>query len=87
MDEAEILVGETLDDDSNADDGSVVAPTVATEDTGRGDDDHSEVTAGEEESTLTPKPKKRTTPIHRKGRSPAVKGLTIPFRTVKKVCG
>lgn len=34
--------------------------------------------------------KKRTKPQipvgARKGRSPAVKGLTIPFRTVKKVC-
>lgn len=33
----------------------------------------------------TPAKKKRKPPPPKKGRSPAVKGLSIPFRTVKKV--
>lgn len=40
------------------------------------------------DSPATPGKKKRRVmpPSSRRGRAPAVKGLTIPFRTVKKVC-
>ena len=42
-------------------------------------------TNGSPASTADPKSKRNMPPGSRRGRAPAVKGLTIPFRTVKKV--
>jgi len=88
------------DDDANDDTEAVVAAEVDKDDDTAGNadvesmvhEDDDEVTtvksepAEDEASIASKKPAKKhsSPPKHKKGRSPAVKGLTIPFRNVKR---
>jgi hypothetical protein len=86
---------DAADDDSNVaeEDRSHATGTTAHDDDD--DDEIKSTTVGDDASsqlsTPVPPPKKKRRKPNipasaRKGRAPAVAGLTIPFRTVKKVC-
>lgn len=69
------------DDEEDDDDGKAMS-------TREGDDenDKADISIGASDGTPLIKKKRRVIPPSaRRGRAPAVKGLTIPFRTVKKV--
>ena len=73
-------------DDDEEDGKDSVAGEDAGASTGSPKGSSAAAAVDESKASVSPKKKKRGVPPHvRKGRAPAVKGLTIPFRTVKKV--
>eukprot|EP00934_Nitzschia_sp_Nitz4_P006329 Nitzschia sp. Nitz4//scaffold232_size35869//25820//26671//NITZ4_007811-RA/size35869-snap-gene-0.47-mRNA-1//1//CDS//3329543342//6319//frame0 len=88
-DESHAASQTVFEEDSHAEDGSMATSVQADgEGDGDGDGDNDEEEEDEKKETATtPKKTKKRMNIpaaSRRGRAPAVKGLTIPFRTVKK---
>jgi histone H3/H4 len=73
------VASQDKDDDDDDDTAQADIESMAPDD----EDDATTIKSEADETSIASK-RKRATPKGKKGRSPAVKGLTIPFRNVKR---